>query len=132
MPALTITSFGYGHAAPPVATVVIDLRKILRDPHISPRLRDMTADDPEVRDTVWRTPGATHLLNNLIALSRTLMGLHDATGAPASIAIGCSGGRHRAPPSPWSCTGNSSPPATTPICTTATCTATSSSAERTV
>ena len=97
MPALTITSFGYGHDTPPTATVTVDLRKILRDPHISPRLRHMTANDPEVRDTVWRTPGATHLLNNLIALSRTLMGLHDATGAPASIAIGCSGGRHRAP-----------------------------------
>ena len=94
--ALTISSFGYLHGAPPAATIIVDLREILRDPHISPQLRHMTANDPEVQATVWRTPGAMALLGNLGALAVTLIEQAAYTGKPTSIAIGCAGGRHRA------------------------------------
>ena len=96
MTVLTITSFGYGHGEPPAATVTVDLRAILRDPHINPALRYMTAHDDEVRATVWRTPGATELLTDLVQLAATLRSLAERTGTPTSIAIGCAGGRHRA------------------------------------
>jgi RNase adaptor protein for sRNA GlmZ degradation len=96
MPALTITSFGYRHDAPPPATVTVDLREILRDPHVSPRLRYLTANDAEVRELVWNTPGATALVADLIALATTLLELATRTGIPTSLAIGCEGGRHRA------------------------------------
>lgn len=94
---LTITSFGYGHGPAPTATITVDLREVLHDPHISPELRNLTANDDRVRATVWDTPGAIDLLGHLFTLAGTLIRLHQRTGVPVSIAVGCSGGRHRAP-----------------------------------
>ena len=96
MPALTITSFGYRHGAPPFATVTVDLREILRDPHVSTHLRYLTAHDAEVREAVFHTPGAIELQTDLLGIATTLIALHERTGRTASIAIGCAGGRHRA------------------------------------
>ncbi|MFI1889832.1 RapZ C-terminal domain-containing protein [Streptomyces jumonjinensis] len=86
---ITIISFGYGHADPPAADAVYDLRPY-RDPHIDPRLRHMTARDAEVQARVLATPG----IEELIAAA-----VRDALAAdrPTVIATGCTGGRHRAP-----------------------------------
>lgn len=91
---LTILSFGYLHEVP-AATVTVDLREILRDPHIDPALRCQTAFDPAVRAKVAATRGALDMAARLRDLAAVLSELAQATGNPTSLAIGCAGGRHR-------------------------------------
>ncbi|MFK8844716.1 ATPase [Streptomyces sp. Ac-502] len=99
-----IVSFGFGHAEPPAAHLLVDLRVHFRDPHVSPDLRGKTARDAEVREAVMSTSGANLLV---VGLADTVDGfVHGpaAAGAPGVVtttpvvvAVGCSGGRHRAP-----------------------------------
>jgi RNase adaptor protein for sRNA GlmZ degradation len=90
-----ITSFGYLHGAPPTAHLTVDLRTHFRDPHVSPELRHMTAHDAPVRDAVLSTPGINVLLD--AAVSAVLGFLAGPSAAAVTVAIGCAGGRHRAP-----------------------------------
>lgn len=90
-----ITSFGYLHAAAPDAHLTVDLRAHFRDPHISPALRYMTADDEPVRAAVRATPGIPQLLDALAAAVAALAAGPSAT--TITVATGCAGGRHRAP-----------------------------------
>ncbi|WDF40148.1 RNase adapter RapZ [Streptomyces sp. T12] len=95
MAAVEIVSFGYLHDAPPAAHLIIDLRHHFRDPHMSPELRYMTADDEPVRTAVENTPGIT----DLVAATATAVAAF-ASGPSAgtvTVADGCAGGRHRAP-----------------------------------
>jgi UPF0042 nucleotide-binding protein len=92
-PRLHLTSFGFLHAAPPPDTdLVIDLRRF-RDPHIDPALREMTARDQAVINTVLRTPGIAEEITGLAFHAH----LELTEGQDVTIAVGCSGGRHRAP-----------------------------------
>ena len=90
-----ITSFGYLHDAPPAAHLTIDLRHHFRDPHISPELRHMTADDEPVRAAVRATPGIRQLVD-AAALSVAAFAAGPSAGI-VTVATGCAGGRHRAP-----------------------------------
>lgn len=95
MGTVTIASFGYLHGDPPPAHLLIDLRHHFRDPHVSPELRHMTADDEPVRTTVLNTPGIVDLVAATAAAVNAF-----AAGPSAgllAIADGCAGGRHRAP-----------------------------------
>ncbi|QDN84432.1 RNase adapter RapZ [Streptomyces sp. RLB3-6] len=89
-----IVSFGYLHAEPPAAHLTIDLRPF-RDPHVSPELRYMTADDEPVRTAVLSTPGiAALVLATAAAVDAFMSGPSAGT---VTVAGGCAGGRHRAP-----------------------------------
>lgn len=88
---VSVTSFGYGHGDPPAASLTVGLRAQYRDPHADPALRELTAADPRVRAAVLATPGITDLITALTAAVREYL----ARGLPA--AVGCAGGRHRAP-----------------------------------
>ena len=92
-PRVTVTSFGYGHGDPPPAALTVDLRAAYRDPHFDPALRELTAADPRVRAAVLATPGIPALVSALAAAARDYL----AAGLPVSLAVGCAGGRHRAP-----------------------------------
>lgn len=88
-----IVSFGYGHSAPPEATITLDLRHAYRDPHVDPRLRHMTAADRPVRQAVLRTAGIRPLLK---ATVRQILAFRAGPSAgQIVIAVGCVGGRHR-------------------------------------
>ncbi|MFJ6566713.1 ATPase [Streptomyces sp. NPDC091292] len=93
--AVEIVSFGYLHAAPPVADLTIDLRHHFRDPHVSPELRYMTADDEPVRTAVLNTPGIRDLVD-ATATAVAAFGSGPSAGV-VIVADGCAGGRHRAP-----------------------------------
>ncbi|MYT20269.1 ATPase [Streptomyces sp. SID7760] len=85
MTQLQIVSFGYGHGKPrPTCALMFDARHLI-DPYLDPTLRDLDARDPRVQRAVMRTPGAQALLAQAD---------DDAT---VTIAVGCGGGRHRAP-----------------------------------
>ena len=95
MATIHIISFGFLHGPAPEADVVLDLRHHFRDPHVSPELRYMTANDEPVRTAVLNTPGITDLVEAVAAAVAAF-----ASGPSAgtvTVADGCAGGRHRAP-----------------------------------
>jgi RNase adaptor protein for sRNA GlmZ degradation len=98
-----LRSFGYGHGAPgqgwgeepAAAHVVMDVRGHFRDPHVSPQLRHLDAADDLVRATVLATPGAAALGERIAGVAMAY--LAGPGRDPVIIAVGCAGGRHRAP-----------------------------------
>ncbi|MEU8688492.1 RNase adapter RapZ [Streptomyces sp. NPDC048665] len=95
MAVVKIVSFGYLHDAPPTAHLTIDLRHHFRDPHVSPELRYLTAEDAPVRAAVLATPGINDLIE-ATAAAVTAFASGPSAGA-VTVADGCAGGRHRAP-----------------------------------
>jgi UPF0042 nucleotide-binding protein len=92
---LTMVSFGYKHGLPVDADVVIDCR-LLPNPHWIPELRPLTGEDQAVRDYVVAQPGAAEFLDAASALlARYEQGYVGEGKHYATIAVGCTGGRHR-------------------------------------
>jgi UPF0042 nucleotide-binding protein len=92
---LTMVSFGYKHGLPVDADVVIDCR-LLPNPHWVPELRPLSGTDPQVRDYVFSQPGASEFLDAASALLRRYEQGYVGEGKHyATIAVGCTGGRHR-------------------------------------
>lgn len=91
---IEIISFGYLHGDPPAAHLTLDLRHHFRDPHVSPELRHLTAEDEPVRESVATTPGISELLLGAVqSVNAFRMG---PTSGKVTVAVGCAGGRHRA------------------------------------
>jgi UPF0042 nucleotide-binding protein len=89
---IVLISFGYLHGEQPSADSTVDVRPY-RDPHVDPRMRQLTGADQAVTDKVLTTPGIPAVVNDIV-----LDGvLHEnrVFGAPGTIAVGCAGGRHR-------------------------------------
>lgn len=96
MPQLRIVSFGYGHSKPrPRCALMFDARH-LADPYLDPALRDLDARDPRVQRAVLRTPGAQVLLAAMVTAAYQLLA-QAADDETVTIAVGCGGGKHRAP-----------------------------------
>jgi UPF0042 nucleotide-binding protein len=92
---LTMLSFGYKYGVPVDADVVIDCR-LLPNPHWVPELRPMTGLDEPVREYVFAQPGAPGFVDDVMALLRRYEQGYVGEGKHyATIAIGCTGGRHR-------------------------------------
>lgn len=88
-----VLSFGYLHALPPIATIVIDVRDALHDPHVNPEMWQLTGLYHSVYEHVLATDGAAGLLDRLEALATRVLEL--SQDKPVSIAVGCASGRHR-------------------------------------
>ncbi len=92
---VTVVSFGFKYGLPIDADIVTDAR-FLPNPHWVPALRARPGTDPEVAAYVLAQPGATDLLDtadrlvSLAASGYLREGKHYAT-----VAVGCTGGRHR-------------------------------------
>jgi RNase adapter protein RapZ len=90
-----VVSFGFKYGLPQDADLVFDLR-YLPNPHFVPALRPQTGLDPPVRDYVLTSPEALELLGDLTSLLGKLLPRYAAEGKSyLTIAIGCTGGRHR-------------------------------------
>jgi UPF0042 nucleotide-binding protein len=88
-------SFGFRYGLPRAADLVFDVR-FLRNPHFELGLRPRTGSDPEVAAFVLEDPRSASLLTRLEELLAYLLPLYDAEGkAYLTVAIGCTGGRHR-------------------------------------
>lgn len=91
---VTIISFGYRHSPKhPEATITLDVRDRLRDPHVSPAMRELTGLDQVVADHVAATPGAARLVRHTALMIADLVA--ETSGDCVGLAIGCAGGRHR-------------------------------------
>ncbi|MEU6721573.1 RNase adapter RapZ [Nonomuraea sp. NPDC046802] len=93
--AVEITSFGYGHAAPPTADIVVDARRRFRNPHADPRMRELTGLQEAVRAHVLATPGVAAVISRTAQLAAELTTTAGTAGGPVTVAVGCVGGRHR-------------------------------------
>ncbi|WP_433382708.1 RapZ C-terminal domain-containing protein [Streptosporangium sp. CA-115845] len=87
-----VVSFGYDHQEQPEADIVIDARRLFRNPHRDPQMRHRTGLDRTVYDHVMATPGVTALIRHTVA---SALDLAAATGGPVVVGCGCVGGRHR-------------------------------------
>jgi UPF0042 nucleotide-binding protein len=93
---LAVESFGFKHGLPLDADIVMDVR-FLPNPHWEEGLRPLTGHDPAVRDYVLNRPETIEFLDRLEDLLRALLPAYQAEGRSyLTVAIGCTGGRHRA------------------------------------
>ncbi len=90
-----IVSFGFKYGLPQDADLVFDLR-FLPNPYFVPELRDQSGLDADVAKYVLDAPEAVELLDDLDALLAKLLPRYAAEGKSyLTVAIGCTGGRHR-------------------------------------
>jgi UPF0042 nucleotide-binding protein len=93
--AVNLMSFGFRRGVPPDADVVFDVR-FLPNPHFVSTLRPWSGRSARVSRYVLRAPGAKRFLRLTTTLLRFLLPQYVAEGKTyLTIAIGCTGGRHR-------------------------------------
>jgi UPF0042 nucleotide-binding protein len=92
---LFITSFSYRHGIPREADLVFDVR-FLANPHWDINLRALTGRDPEVAAYIRRDPDYAKFIDHLGQMLLPLLPRYQQEGKSyLTIAIGCTGGRHR-------------------------------------
>jgi len=90
-----VTSFSYRRGLPRDADIVLDVR-FLSNPHYVATLRPLTGKDPVVGDYIAADPDFTTLFNEFCAWLGKLLPRYEREGKSyLTIAIGCTGGRHR-------------------------------------
>lgn len=98
METITLMSFGFLYGLPQNADTVIDVRG-LKNPYYIPQLKEKTGLDPEVRDYIFSFPESGEYLSAILEMLRIRLRLFAQWDSPLrhplTIAIGCSGGRHR-------------------------------------
>ncbi len=92
---ILVQSFGFKNGAPPDADLVLDVR-FLPNPYYIPALREHNGTERAVHDYVFQNGIADVLMTHLKSLADFLVPQYTAEGkAQLTIAIGCTGGRHR-------------------------------------
>jgi UPF0042 nucleotide-binding protein len=92
---VTVMSFGFKYGLPTDVDMVADAR-FLPNPFWIPELRSHNGLDPEVADYVFEQTGAREFLDSYAAaLEPVLAGYQRENKRHATIAIGCTGGKHR-------------------------------------
>ena len=92
---LALMSFGFKYGVPLDADFVFDMR-FLPNPFWVPQLKALTGTDAPVADWVMGQPGATEFLDRVVALMEPVTEGYLREGRRyATIAIGCTGGKHR-------------------------------------
>ena len=93
--AVTIMSFGYSAGLPREADLVFDMR-FLSNPHWDAALRPLTGEDARVAAHVAADPLYAPTLDRITDLIASLLPGYAREGkAYLTIAVGCTGGRHR-------------------------------------
>jgi UPF0042 nucleotide-binding protein len=92
---LSVMSFGFKHGLPLDVDTVFDVR-FLPNPHWVEELRPLTGLDAPVRDYVLGQPAAQEFLTRVDDLLSFLLPAYVQEGKSyLTVAIGCTGGRHR-------------------------------------
>ncbi len=94
-PVVSVVSFGFARGLPRNADLVFDMR-FLRNPHWVAELRPGTGRDPAVAEYVAGDPAYPEAIAAIESLLLMLLPRYAAEGKSyVTIAIGCTGGRHR-------------------------------------
>jgi UPF0042 nucleotide-binding protein len=92
---ITVMSFGFKHGIPSDADHVADVR-FLPNPFWDEELRPFNGEDQPVADFVLSQAGAQEFITNYVAaLQPVIRGYMKENKRYASIAVGCTGGKHR-------------------------------------
>jgi UPF0042 nucleotide-binding protein len=92
---LSLISFGFKYGIPRDADLVMDVR-FLANPYYVESLKEKTGKDQEVRDYVLKWPATEKFYNKFFDLINFLLPEYKREGkSHLSIAIGCTGGKHR-------------------------------------
>lgn len=94
---VTVLSFGFKHGVPSELDLCFDVR-FLPNPFFIDALRPLSGTDERVRDFVLEQPDAQTFLSRVDELLAFLLPRFVQEGkAYVTVAVGCTGGRHRSP-----------------------------------
>jgi UPF0042 nucleotide-binding protein len=92
---VTLMSFGFKHGLPTEADVVLDVR-FLPNPFFVPNLSALSGEDEAVFAFVMQNPDTRAFVDKAEELLRlSIQGFRREGKSYATVAIGCTGGRHR-------------------------------------
>lgn len=92
---VNVLSFGYKYGIPVDADLVLDCR-FIPNPHWIPELRPLTGLDNKVKSNVLANPGVTEFVNSYVSVINQMLSGYLREGKKyVTVAIGCTGGRHR-------------------------------------
>lgn len=92
---VSLISFGFRNGAPREANIMMDVR-FLKNPHWDEALKPKTGLDREVGEYIRQDPDFEGFLSGFQALVKPLIPRYAQEGKSyLSIAVGCTGGRHR-------------------------------------
>jgi len=92
---VNVVAFGFKYGVPIDADHLIDMR-FVANPYWITELRHLTGKDAPVRDYVLSRPGATEFIDRYVhALEPVLDGYLHEEKRYVTIAVGCTGGKHR-------------------------------------
>jgi len=92
---VNVISFGFKYGVPREADMTFDLR-FLPNPYFQEELRPFSGRDRAVHDYVFATPEAEEFRKKLLDLLLFMLPQMEAEGRyRVTIAVGCTGGRHR-------------------------------------
>ena len=92
---IRILSFGFKFGAPPEADLIMDVR-FLANPYFVPELMPLDGNSEPIKDYVLKDAGTKQFLKKYLDLLDYLIPLYEKEGkAYLTMAIGCTGGRHR-------------------------------------
>ena len=92
---VVVTSFAYRRGLPREADLVFDVR-FLSNPHYDPALRPMDGRNEQVGAHISKDPGYGPFFDSVTRLLKPLLPRYVAEGKSyLTIAVGCTGGRHR-------------------------------------
>ena len=92
---ITLMSFGFKHGTPENVNVMMDVR-FLQNPHWVENLRPLSGLDEGVGNYIRQDPQFDEFLENFTNLLKPLLARHkEKDEEPLTIAVGCTGGKHR-------------------------------------
>ena len=92
---INILSFGFKYGTPHDASLIMDVR-FLANPYFVPELKDFNGKSQEIKNYVLNNDEARRFTKKFLDLLDYLIPLYEKEGkAYLTIAVGCTGGRHR-------------------------------------
>lgn len=92
---IQIVSFGFKYGVPLDADLIIDVR-FLANPYFVAKLKDLDGEHVEIKNFILNHPDSHTFLNKYLDLLDYLIPMYEKEGkAYLTLAIGCTGGRHR-------------------------------------
>jgi len=92
---VSLLSFGYKYGVPLEADLIIDVR-FIPNPYFIPELKKLDGKDEQVRRFVMKWAETLAFLHKYVDLLDYLLPLYEREGKSyLTIAVGCTGGRHR-------------------------------------
>jgi UPF0042 nucleotide-binding protein len=92
---VSVVSFGFKYGVPAEADIVFDVR-FLPNPNFVPKLRPLTGAEPRVVRFLRKQDDLAPFLRRVQSLLSFVLPRHEKEGRTyVTVAVGCTGGRHR-------------------------------------